>query len=98
MVKTLAACAALCIAAVALARLHDPAARRPVPAHALAADTERVAARDAAGTEPVAEPRAAPSSNDANAGPQTAAAQGAGKPPIVALGVANAGWSELFNH
>ncbi|WP_235362757.1 hypothetical protein [Burkholderia sp. A9] len=43
-------------------------------------------------------PGVAPSSHDGNAERQAAAAQGADKPPIAALGVAHAGWSDLFNH
>ncbi|WP_269501920.1 hypothetical protein [Burkholderia sp. IMCC1007] len=98
MVKTLAACAALCIAAVALARFHQAAADRPAPAHALATDAGRVGARHATVAEPDAVPGLAPSSSDGNAGPQAAAAQGADKPSIVALDAATAGWSRLFNH
>ncbi|WP_175964080.1 hypothetical protein [Burkholderia pyrrocinia] len=98
MFKTLAACAALCIAAVAFPRFHESAAGRPAPAHALATDAGRVGVRHAAVAGPAAEPGVAPSSNDGNAGLQAAAAQGADKPPVVALGVANAGWSDLFNH
>ncbi|KVL55212.1 hypothetical protein WS99_10195 [Burkholderia territorii] len=94
MVKTLAACAALCIAAVAFPRFHESAASLTAPAPALPTDAGRVDANHAA----VAEPGIAPSANDGNAALQAAAAQGAGKLPVAALGVANAGWSDLFNH
>ncbi|KHK56062.1 hypothetical protein PI86_13065 [Burkholderia sp. A9] len=94
MVKTLAACAALCIAAVACPRFHETVADRTASAHAFATDTRRVSARNAM----VDTPGVAPSSHDGNAERQAAAAQGADKPPIAALGVAHAGWSDLFNH
>ncbi|MBJ9618421.1 hypothetical protein KTE49_16650 [Burkholderia multivorans] len=94
MIKTLAVCTALGIAAVALPRFHEPVASRPASAHRLAADTERVGLRHAE----VAESARAPASSDADAGLQAAAAQGDDKPRVVTLGVANAGWSNLFNH
>ncbi|MBU9165490.1 hypothetical protein [Burkholderia multivorans] len=96
MIKTLAVCTALGIAAVALPRFHEPVASRPASAHRLAADTERVGLRHAE----VAESAHAPASSDADAdaGLQAAAAQGDDKPRVVTLGVANAGWSNLFNH
>ncbi|HDR8908686.1 hypothetical protein [Burkholderia multivorans] len=92
MIKTLAVCTALGIAAVALPRFHEPIASRPASAHRLAADTERVGLRHAE----VAESARAPVSSDA--GLQAAAAQGDAQPRVVTLGVANAGWSNLFNH
>ncbi|RKT99232.1 hypothetical protein C7H84_32445 [Burkholderia sp. Nafp2/4-1b] len=98
MVKTLAVCAALSIAAVAFPRFHEASADGNAPAHALATDAGRVDTRHATVAEPVAVPGLAPSSNDGNAGLRAAAAQGADKPPIAALGVAHAGWSDLFNH
>ncbi|WP_321803037.1 hypothetical protein [Burkholderia sp. BCC1993] len=94
MVKTLAACAALCIAAVAFPRFHEATADRTASAHAFAADATRVSVRNAA----AGEPGVASSSTDGNTGRQAAAARGADQPPVVALGVANAGWSNLFNH
>ncbi|WP_321926537.1 hypothetical protein [Burkholderia sp. BCC1998] len=94
MVKTLAACAAFCIAAVAFPRFHEAAADRNASAHAFAADARRIGVRNTAADEA----RVAPSSTDGNAGRQAAAARGADQPPAVALGVANAGWSNLFNH
>ncbi|MBU9661507.1 hypothetical protein KTF22_06325 [Burkholderia multivorans] len=94
MIKTLAVCTALGIAAVALPRFHEPVASPPASAHRLAADTERVGLRHAE----VAESARGPASSDADAGLQAAAAQGDDKPRVVTLGVANAGWSNLFNH
>ncbi|MGK8800676.1 hypothetical protein ACRS8P_36990 [Burkholderia cenocepacia] len=45
-----------------------------------------------------AEAERAPLPNDGIAQRQAAAAQAADTPPIVVLGVAHAGWSDLFNH
>ncbi|WP_175872495.1 hypothetical protein [Burkholderia sp. BCC0397] len=98
MVKTLAACAALCIVAVAFPRFHEASADGNAPAHAPATDAGRVDKRHATVAEPVAVPGLAPSSNDGNAGWQAAAGQGTDKPSIVALDAATAGWSHLFNH
>ncbi|WP_175976935.1 hypothetical protein [Burkholderia sp. BCC1047] len=92
MVKTLAICGVLCLAAAAFARFHE--ARQPAPAHAFATDAQRLSVRHAAFDEPAV----APSSNDGDAGRQAAAAQGADKPAVIALGVAHAGWSVLFSH
>ncbi|WP_175824376.1 hypothetical protein [Burkholderia sp. BCC0419] len=94
MVKTFAVCGALCLVAAAFARFDEAVADRPAPAHAFATDAQRVSVRHAA----VDEPAVAPSSNDGDAGRQTAAAQAADKPPVIALGVAHAGWSVLFSH
>ncbi|HEF4771517.1 hypothetical protein [Burkholderia multivorans] len=94
MIKTLAVCTALGIAAVALPRFYDPVASRPASAHRLASDTGRVRLRHA----DVAESARAPSSSDADDRLQAAAAQGDAQPRVVTLGIANAGWSDLFNH
>ncbi|KVT14840.1 hypothetical protein WT24_07500 [Burkholderia sp. MSMB1078WGS] len=94
MVKTFAVCGTLCLAAAAFARFHETAAQQPAPARAFSTDVKRVSVRHATGDETAA----APSSNDGDAGRQTAAEQGADKPPVVALGVAHAGWSALFSH
>ncbi|WGY72882.1 hypothetical protein KEC55_30730 [Burkholderia cepacia] len=93
MVKTLAVCAALCIAAAAFPRFREAAAGPAATAHAFANDARRVGVRNTA----VDGAGVAPSSNDGNAERQ-AAVPGAGRPPIVVLGVAHAGWSDLFNH
>ncbi|OXI35886.1 hypothetical protein [Burkholderia aenigmatica] len=93
MVKTLAVCGALCLAAAAVEHFHEAVADRPAPDHAFATDAGRVVVRHATFDQP----GVAPSSNDGNSERQTAA-QVANKPPIVALGVANAGWSALFSH
>ncbi|MBN3730744.1 hypothetical protein [Burkholderia sp. Tr-20390] len=96
MVKTLAVCGALCLSAAAFERIHEAVTVRPAhaPTHAFATDSTRVAVRhatfDARGV--------APSSTDDSAERQAAAAQVADKPPVVALGVANSGWSALFTH
>ncbi|TCW86882.1 hypothetical protein C5O80_02695 [Burkholderia sp. SRS-46] len=94
MVKTLVTGGALCLAAAVLARSHGAVADWTTPAHTIAADAQRVAVR--IGT--VDEPGVAPSSNDGNAERQAAAMQVANKPPTVALGVAQSGWSVLFSH
>ncbi|WP_322087950.1 hypothetical protein [Burkholderia sp. BCC1999] len=96
MVKTLAVCGVLCVAAAAFERFHEAVADRPAPAHAFTTDATRVAVRHATPDEP----GVAPSPNDGSAERQTAAvaAQVANKPPIVALGVANSGWPALFSH
>ncbi|KVK80036.1 hypothetical protein WS90_01475 [Burkholderia cepacia] len=94
MVKTLAVCGALCFVAAAFARFHETVAQQPAPARAFAIDARRVSVRHATGDEPAV----APSSNDGGVGRQAAAAQGADKPPVTALGVAHAGWSVLFSH
>ncbi|KGB92981.1 MULTISPECIES: hypothetical protein [Burkholderia] len=94
MVKTFAVCGALCVVATGFARFHETVAQQPAPARAFATDVKRVSVRHATGDETAA----SPSSNDGDAGRQTAAEQGADKPPAVALGVAHAGWSVLFSH
>ncbi|WP_321859692.1 hypothetical protein [Burkholderia cenocepacia] len=94
MVKTFAVCGALCVVATGFARFHETVAQQPAPARAFATDAQRVSVRHATGDEPAA----APSSNDGDAGRQAAAAQGADRPPVIALGVAHAGWSVLFSH
>ncbi|KVL30594.1 hypothetical protein [Burkholderia sp. MSMB1835] len=94
MVKTFAVCGALCVVATGFARFHETVAQQPAPARAFATDAQRVSVRHATGDEPAV----APSSNDGDAGLQAAAAQGTDKPPVVALGVAHAGWSVLFSH
>ncbi|ALX14516.1 hypothetical protein P350_23545 [Burkholderia cepacia JBK9] len=94
MVKTLVVCGALCLSAAAFERFHEAVAVRPAPAHAFATDATRVAVRHATFDAP----GVAPSSNDDNAARQAAVAQTANKPPVVALGVANSGWSALFSH
>ncbi|HEF5873169.1 TPA: hypothetical protein SAY52_003814 [Burkholderia cenocepacia] len=94
MVKTFAVCGALCLLAGAYTRFHETVAQQSAPAHAFATDVKRVSVRHATGDEPAV----APPSNDGDAGRGAAAAQGADKPPVVALGVAHAGWSVLFSH
>lgn len=94
MVKTLAVCAALCIAAVGLPRFRPADADRAASARARATGATRVGVRNA----PRGEPYAAPASPDGGlAEPQAAAARDADRLPTVALGTANAGWSTLFN-
>ncbi|KML55421.1 hypothetical protein VL15_18665 [Burkholderia cepacia] len=94
MVKTLAACAALCIVAVAIPRFHETVASPTAPARAFATDTARTGVRHAA----AGETGVATSSNDGKAERQAAVAPGADQPPVVVLHEANAGWSSLFNH
>lgn len=94
MVKTLAVCCALCLAAAAFARFHEAVADRPAPAHAFAADAGRVGARNAT----IDGRGVAPSSNDGNVGRPAPAEPGADKPSVVALDAATAGWARLFNH
>ncbi|WP_175828898.1 hypothetical protein [Burkholderia cepacia] len=94
MVKTLAVCAAFCLAAVAFPRFHEGSVGGSTSAHTLAADSIRIRVHNATIDEPVV----VPLSSDGNVERQAAALQGADKPPIVALGAANAGWSDLFNH
>ncbi|AIO30976.1 hypothetical protein [Burkholderia pseudomultivorans] len=94
MVKTLAVCAALGIAAIAVPRFSASVAGRPAPAQAFATDAGRVVVHHAT----AAEAERAPLPNDGSAERQAAAAQAADTPPIVVLGVAHAGWSDLFNH
>ncbi|AIO27889.1 MULTISPECIES: hypothetical protein [Burkholderia] len=94
MVKTFAVCGALCLVATGFARFHETVAQQPAPARAFATNAQRVSVRHATGGEPAV----APSSNDGDAGRQAAAAQVADKPPVIALGVAHAGWSVLFSH
>lgn len=94
MVKTFAVCGALCLVATGFAGFHETVAQQPAPARTFATDAQRVSVRHVA----VDEPAMAPSANDGDAGPQSAAAQGADKPAVVALGVAHAGWSVLFSH
>ncbi|KVC24756.1 hypothetical protein [Burkholderia pseudomultivorans] len=89
MVKTLAVCAALGIAAIAVPRFSASVAGRPAPARAFATDAGRVVVHHAT----AAEPERAPLPNDGSAERQVA-----DTPPIVVLGVAHAGWSDLFNH
>ncbi|CAM2178919.1 hypothetical protein [Burkholderia orbicola] len=94
MVKTFAVCGALCLVAAAFARFHETVAQQPAPVHAFATDVKRVSVRHVT----VDEPAVARSSNDGDAARQTGAAQAADKPPVIALGVAHAGWSVLFSH
>lgn len=94
MVKTLVTGGALCLAAAVFARSHGAVADWTAPAHTIATDTKRVGVRIVT----VDEPGGAPSSNDGNAGRQAAAAQVVNRPPTVALGVAQSGWSVLFSH
>lgn len=94
MVKTFAVCGALCLVAAAFTRFDETVAKQPVQAHAFATDAQRVSVRHVA----VDEPAVAPSSNDGDGGPRTAAEQIADKPPAIVLGVARAGWLVLFSH
>ncbi|WP_322082567.1 hypothetical protein [Burkholderia sp. BCC1972] len=94
MVKTFAVCGALCLVAAAFERFHETVADRPAPVHAFATDAQRVGVRHTTADERAV----APPSNDGDAGRQTAAARVADKTPVIALGVAHAGWSALFSH